>query len=158
MCDLDERERRERRDLQIRGNLALAGMTGRTILVASGVSFLSGALGNDFATRVFTGGLLRFNDAVTGVVLLAVGLSLLRLAGRAPLWQQVRAMHHWDRSRWISVGVFTIGFLAGLALQFFNPLLALPRWLYYGLSIAISLICIAGISLWPRGQSQPAQS
>jgi hypothetical protein len=90
---------------------------------------------------------------VTGVVLLAVGLSLLRLAGRAPLWQQVRAMHHWDGARWISVGVFTIGFLAGLALQFFNPLLALPRWLYYGLSIAISLICIAGISLWPRDRS-----
>jgi hypothetical protein len=67
-------------------------------------------------------------------------------------------MRYWDRARWISIGVFTIGFLAGLALQFFNPLLALPRWLDYSLSIAISLICIVGISLWPSGQSQPTQS
>jgi len=158
MCDLDERSRRERRERQIRGNLALARMTGFTILAASGVSFLSGALDNDLATRLFTGGLLRFNDAVTGVVLLAVGLSLLRLAGRAPLWQQVRAMRYWDRARWISVAACTIGFLAGLALQFFNPLMALPQWLYYGLSFASSVVCVAGISLWPREQSQPAHS
>jgi len=158
MCDLDEHARRERRERQIQGNLALARMTGFYILAASGVSFLSGALGNDIATRLFTGGLLRFNDAVTGVVLLVVGLSLLRLAGRVRLRQQVRAMHDWERARWISVAVFLIGFVAALAMQFFNPLLALPRWLYYGLSIATSLICVAGISLWPRGQSQPAQS
>jgi hypothetical protein len=153
--NLDERERRDR---QIRGNLALVRMTGFIILAASGVSFLSGALGNDFATRLFTRGLLHFNDAVTGIVLVAVGLSLLRLVGRAPLWQQVRAMRYWDRARWVSIGVFAIGFLACLALQFFNPLLAVPHWLYYGLAIATSLICIAGISLWPRELRQSAQS
>jgi mannose/fructose/N-acetylgalactosamine-specific phosphotransferase system component IIC len=67
-------------------------------------------------------------------------------------------MRHWDRARWISVGVFTIGFLAAVALQFFNPLLALPTWLYHGLAIATALICIFGFGLWPRGQSQPARS
>jgi hypothetical protein len=133
-------------------------MTGLVLLGFGAELVLLGATGHDFLSRLYSGGALRINDAVPGSVMLAAGLVLLRVAGRAPLRDQVRAMHHWGGARWISIGVFSIGLLAGIALVATDPLLALPRWMYYGLSAATSLVAVTGILLWPRGQDRPEQS
>jgi hypothetical protein len=138
------------------GQRALVRMTG-LILVASGtVSILSGATGHNFASRLYTGGWLNLNDTVPGMVLLAVGLFLLRVSGGAPLWDQVRAIGRWSGRHWISVGVVAIGYVAWLALELVDKLLASPRWMHYGLSGMTTLIVVAGLLLWQNPQDQSA--
>ena len=98
------------------GHRALGRMTGLILLASGAVSILSGATGHNFASRLYTGGWLSLNDAVPGIVLLAVGLFLLRVSGGSPLRDQVSAIRHWGSRQWISVGVVTTGYVAWLAL------------------------------------------
>jgi hypothetical protein len=140
------------------GLRALGKLTALPILGCGALSIVSGATGHNFSTRLFTGGALHFNDAVTGAVLLAIGLLLLRVSGGAPLWQQVRATRHWGRRHWISVGLFAIAAIAATAQGVVEPLLGLSRWVHYVLSGAIALVMTGGVLLWPRKRDRPAQS
>src|ERR1700730_12245674 len=74
-------------------------MTGLVLLGFGAELVLLGATGHDFLSRLYSGGAVRLNDAVPGSVILAAGLVLLRVAGRAPLQDQVRAMRYWGGAR-----------------------------------------------------------
>src|ERR1700738_1786702 len=82
------------------GHRALGRMTGLILLASGAVSILSGATGHNFASRLYTGGWLSLNDAVPGIVLLAVGLFLLRVSGGSPLRDQVSATAAANGSAW----------------------------------------------------------
>lgn len=138
------------------GHRALGRMTGLILLASGAVSILSGATGHNFASRLYTGGWLSLNDAVPGIVLLAVGLFLLRVSVGSPLWDQVSAIRHWGSRQWISVGMVTTGYVAWLALELVDKLVASPRWLHYGLSSVTTMIMLAGLLLWPTAQDQSA--
>jgi hypothetical protein len=157
MCtDPAERERRNRQ--MWLAQLALARMTARMMglmLVGTGaLALLSGATGHDGLSRLFTRGAVSLNDAVPGAAMVAIGLLLLRVAGRAPLLDQARAMRRWDSRRWISLALGGTGVLVGLAVSVIHPLL--PLWMHYGLSGVATLIIIAGSLLWPKQQDRPA--
>jgi hypothetical protein len=150
---------RERLDRQMRAGLEAMGKMTALLLVLLGVLLLvSGAIGNDLLSRMFTRGALRLNDAASGTVTLAVALVLLRVAGRAPLWDQVRAVRYWDRRRWISVGLFATGALANVALTAIEPLLPSSPWMHYGFTAATTLVIIIALLLWPNGQDRAAPS
>lgn len=154
MKDLAARERLSR---QTQPFLRSLGRITAVPLVGCGaVSVLSGAMGHNLASRLFTGGLLSLNDAVPGAVLLAVGLILLHVTGDFPLWEQARAIRHWRSRQWISIGVVVTGFVAWLALNLVEALLSLPRWMHYGFSGLTVLIFIAGPLLWPSGPDRSA--
>jgi hypothetical protein len=155
MCnrDLVAGDRLSRQTAHLR---ALARITAFPVVGCGAVSVLSGATGHNFASRLFTGGLLSPNDAVPGAVLLAVGLFLLHVTGDAPLWEQARAIRHWGSRQWISIGLVVTGFVALLALDLVEALLSLPRWMHYGFSGLTTLIFLAGALLWPIGPNRSA--
>ena len=118
---------------------------------------LLGVTGQDIFSLLFLGAVVAVNDAVPGSFMLIAGLILLRVTGGAPLREQILAIRHWRRVRWISIGLFVFGLGAGLALTATDPLLQLPRSIYYALSALTGLIAVTGVILWPNDQDRSAQ-
>jgi hypothetical protein len=137
---------------------AFGKVTGLPLVGLGIYLMLLGVTGQHVFSLLFLGGAVTVNDAVPGLFMLAAGLILLRVTGGAPLRDQMLATRHWRRIRWISIGLFVFGLAAGLALAATDPLLQLPRSMYYVLSAATGLIAVTGVILWPNGQDRPAQS
>jgi len=154
MTDPASQEQRRR---QVRLALFPCGRMSGLLLVGLGaVSLVSGATGHDALSHLYRHGAVSFNDAIPGAVFLAIGLFFVRVAGGAPLLDQVRAMRDWGTRQWISVALVTLGVLAGLAVAASNPLLS--PWMRYSLGGAATLVMIIGTLLWPKGRNAPARS
>ena len=136
---------------------AFGRMTGLPLVGLGIYLMLLGVTGQDIFSLLFLGAVVAVNDAVPGSFMLIAGLILLRVTGGAPLREQILAIRHWRRVRWISIGLFVFGLAAGLALAATDPLLQLPRSIYYALSALTGLIAVTGVILWPNDQDRSAQ-